>query len=368
MQRVHERTKRHIYLRYQCDEGVPRCAACVKRECQCRYPEDKRQKASKANKALVPKNPGGDSSLTFTTPAILLNTGHHTEFDLVLLDHFVKSVHAQIGQKETARVYTTMAIDLAKERPYLMHAAIAQAACHLNQVNPDDPTYRMAEAFHIQLASRGLRDAVVTIDGLKDSDAILTTAMLINGIAFCAAEYRDDARAPGGAQFGWLRIQIGLTDLLMRTSPYHPESMWRFMFAASNAFEILEPPSNDLGRRIADFCRVTARDTEGNCVYAEPCRWLWPIVTRPPNRAYLPLYLRFVGSITGAFIDLLDARDERALLVFANWLALMCSVGEWWSVRRTTRECWKICDYLMKRLKGADLELLELPATACGYL
>jgi hypothetical protein len=247
-----------------------------------------------------------------------------------------------------------------------MHAAIAHAACHLNHLNPEESKYHVVEAFHIQLASRGLRDAVASINGLKDSDAILTTAMLINGIAFCAAEYRDDKRVP---QWGWLRIAIGLTDLLIRTSPYHPESMWRFMFAASNAFEILEPPSNnELAQRLSDFCEITEESTEENCVYFEPMRWLWPIITRPPNKAYLLLYLRFVGSITSEIVDLLEARDVKALLIFANWLALMCSINEWWSTRRTTRECWKICDYLVTVLKDDDLELMELPARACGYL
>ena len=184
----------------------------------------------------MPRNPNGDARLSFTTPAVLLQTGQHTEHDLILLNHFVKSVEVQLEGKPTAFVYTTKAIELAKEKPCLMHAAIAQAACHLNQVNPDEPKYRMAEAFHVQLSSRGLRDAVMSINGLKDSDAVLTTSMLINGIAFCAAEYRDDRHNPN---WTWLRIQIGLGDLLARTSPYHPDSMWKFLFAASNAFEIL---------------------------------------------------------------------------------------------------------------------------------
>ena len=355
-----------IHLRYhKCDEGRPRCEACIKRDCECRYPDEKRQRAANSNKALIPRSLNNDASLTYTTPAILLATGNHTEYDLVLLDHFVQSINHSFDAREIADVYTGQAVELAKERPYLMHAAIAQAACHLNQVNPENPKYRMAEAFHIQLASRGLRDAVVSINGLKDSDAILTTSMLINGIAFCAAEYRDDKRAP---EWNWLRIQLGLGDLLSRTSPFHPESMWRFMFAASNAFQILEPPTNDLGQRISDFCGVTPEMSEEECIYAEPCRWLWPIITRPPNKDYLLLYTRFIGSITGPFVDLMEDRDEKALMIFAHWLALMCSIDEWWSVRRTRRECWKICDYLMRRLQGDDLSLLEFPAMACGYL
>jgi hypothetical protein len=296
---------------------------------------------------------------------VLLDEGQHTEHDLFLLDHFIKMTTPQFENKKVADVYTTRALDLAKEKPYLMHAAIAQAACHFNQIKPDEPRYRLAEAYHIQLASRGLRDAVAVINGLKDSDAILTTAMLVNGITFCAAEYRDEKREP---QWWWLRIQIGLTDLLIRTSPYHPESMWRFMFAASNEFEILEPASNDLGVKLAAFCGITEASTEENCIYFEPIQWLNPIITRPPNKCYMLLYLRFIGSITSDFVDLLQTRDIKALLIFANWLALMCSINEWWSVRRTTRECWKICDYLIKVMDPEDLHLLELPAKACGYL
>jgi hypothetical protein len=320
---------------------------------------------TKNKKELVPKSINNDARLSFTTPAILLATGNSTEHDLYLLDFYVKSIRHSFDAK-AADVYACQAITLAKEKPYLMHAAIAQAACQINYLCPNETKYRVAESFHIQLASRGLRDAVESINGLKDSDAVLTTSMLINGIAFCEAEYREDERrAP---PFRWLRVQLGLAQLLAITSPFHPESMWRWMFDASNAFQILEPPTNDLGRQIASFCGVTPDMSEEESIYAAPCQWLEPIVTRPPNKQYLLLYTRFIGSITNAFVDLLEERDEKALMIFAHWLALICSIDEWWAERRAKRECWKCCDALIGRLKGADLELIEFPAMACGYL
>ncbi|KIW00401.1 uncharacterized protein PV09_08110 [Verruconis gallopava] len=349
----------------KCDEIRPRCSACSKRDSYCRYPDDERQQGSGSSKALIPRPSIDGQRLKFTTPFVLLHTGQHTEHDLLLLDHFVKSTTKDLQGQNATFVYATKALELAKEKSYLMHAAIAQAACHLNQLNPDDPKFRMAEAFHTQLASRGLCEAVNRINGLKDSDAVLTTAMLVNGISFCSAEYRDDEFVP---QWWWLRVQLGLRELLARTSPYHSESMWKSLFDASDSFQICEPPTNDLAQRIADFCGISDSSTAENCVYFEPVRWLWPIVTRPPRKKYLLLYLRFIGSITNEFVDLLEARDEKALLIFGHWLALMCSINEWWSVRRTRRECWKICDFLLNKLRGPDLELLEFPAQACGYL
>jgi hypothetical protein len=71
--------------------------------------------------------------------------------------------------------------------------------------------------------------------------------------------------------------------------------------------------------------------------------------------------------MTPAFVDLLERHDTRALLLFAHWLALMCSIDQWWSRRRTTRECRTICEILVKQMGVEDLHLLERPARACGH-
>ncbi|KAF2020270.1 hypothetical protein BU24DRAFT_459867 [Aaosphaeria arxii CBS 175.79] len=341
---------------------------------------------------------GGDSTVI-----------RHTNHDLFLIDHFVRSSAVEFDSAQHGRVYSTSALELAKLYPFLMHGMIALSACHVQHLGVVDARkYRNAEAFHCHLASQGLRNAVGgIIASTNEADSILTTAMLLNTLTFCAASYRDDESAAphtpgtiargdrGGSgdggrrpRFDWLRIQIGLTDLLMRTQPYRADSIWRDVFSAANDRWILGPAVNNLGDRLSDFClnrntagstRPTGRsddgadealsaDTEtGDNVYAQVISQLTHVVERDPRPEYLLLYLQPVGAMTSEFVELLEANDVRALLLFAHWLRLLCCVDAWWCVRRTRRECRAICEILCKTLHGEDLDLLRLPAAACGF-
>lgn len=305
-----------------------------------------------------------------SAPMVLTETSavQHTEHDLYLLHHFTQVTAPAFGSPEHTIVYSIQALSLAKEYPFLMHAMIALAACHLQHLDIDARRFRKAEAFHCQYASYGLRNSVTSIKGVKDSDSILTTAMLLNTLTFCVADYRDDEI--GGRcepQWDWLRIQIGLTDLLSRTSPFHPDSIWMFTFSATKTFQFTEPPSNDLDKRLANFCGVDETSTSENNIYFDLVERLSNVVVREPSFQYLLLYLNAVGAISHQIISLLEAKDTKALLLFAHWLALMCSVDQWWCVRRTRRECWNICEILSKSLDPKQLDLLLRPAAACGF-
>jgi hypothetical protein len=295
----------------------------------------------------------------------------HTGHDLYLINHFTQWTVHSFQSPEAAMVYCTQVLDLAKEFPYVMHAMIAVAACNLQHLGIEARQYRLPEAFHCHFACRGLRNAVTSINGQRESDAILTTSMLLNLLTFCAADYRDEPPFSVGEsqepRWDWLRVQIGLTQLLTQTSPYHPESIWMFMFAATNNFEITGPPQNNLGGQLADFCGLDENTSSDDNPYSDPIELLTPIVAREPSNEYMLLYLRTIGGMSAKFVNLLEEKDIKALLLFAHWLGLMCSIDQWWCVRRTRRECWTICDILSRKLDSDSMILLEFPANACGY-
>jgi hypothetical protein len=297
----------------------------------------------------------------------------HTEYDLYLIHHFTRSTAISFGSAEYAGVYTNQALDLAKEYPFLMHAMIALAACHLQHVGVDARQYRRAEALHCHFASQGLRHSVGRpIQGARNSDAILTAAMLLNTLTFCAAEYREEEGMSIGTgkepRYEWLRIQIGLTELLTQTSPFHPDSIWMFMFVATKVFQFTEPPQNELDKQLAEFCGVDESSTWDNNVYFDLIERLGPVVVRQPSMEYMLMYLNAIGGISSKFVDLLEAKDTRALLLFAHLLSLLCSIDRWWCVKRTRRECRKVCGILSKKLDANCIHLLKRPADACGFL
>jgi hypothetical protein len=358
--------------RRKCDERRPTCSLCEIKQINCLYNNTKQPRRVgiavpvSDTLALQPSLwPGPRSPAVLTSASSEIS---YTKYDLYLIDHFVKRASRHFELPEMPGIYAVQALDLAKQYPYLMHAMIAIAACHLQHVGIDARCYRLPEAFHCQMATRGLRDAVSSIDGVKHSDAVLTTSMLLNPLTFCVADYRDDEAATDSTlRWDWLRIQIGITDLLYRTKPFHPESMWLPMFISQHQIRITELPQNDLDIRLARFCNITPDSTNQNNPYFDFWEQLAPVVTRTPGLQYIRLYINAVGGITHTLIGLMEERDERALLLFAHWAGLMCKVGLWWSDRRVRRACRVICSILERTLVGTDRELLNRPAEACGF-
>jgi len=121
-----------------------------------------------------------------------------------------------------------------------MHAMMAVSSCHLQHMDIDAKEYRRPEALHCHFASQGLRSAVSMMSGPKDCDAVLSTAMMLNTLTFCLADYRDEPPFEGGStqepRYDWLRIQIGLTTLLCETIFVHGNRQFHHIGATGNQF------------------------------------------------------------------------------------------------------------------------------------
>ena len=245
---------------------------------------------------------------------------------------------------------------------------LALSACQMLHTVPDSRPYRLPEALHAQLASQGLRQAIGHMKSAKDMDSVFTTAMLLNCLAFCYADWREDEGEPQRKRpsWQWVRIQTGIRDLIIQTKPFHCDSIWMPMFLNTNSFTITDPPSNDLDVQLANFCDITSESNSVDNVYFEFHEQLAPLVTRAPDLRYLRMYTNAFGGVDQRYIRLLEQEDTKALMLFVHWLSLICSFVVW-TTRRARRECWLICRILDQRLIGKSRELLEKPATRCGY-
>ncbi|KAF2119239.1 hypothetical protein BDV96DRAFT_341785 [Lophiotrema nucula] len=351
----------------RCDEKRPKCSLCVRKGTSCTYVTSygtlNVNRMALAARSITEPSPSlwpGPLS-----PPVISSSSdeRHTKYDLFLINHFARSTAKDFQSDEHEGIYSDQALALAKHYPAIMHAMIALAACHLQHLGIDGRQYRPAEAIHCTYASQELRKSICHIRGVNDADSILTTAMLLNTLTFCAADYREESDRPS---WDWLRIQIGLTDLLSRTKPFHPDSIWNPLFEVQKEMAITEAPVADISGQLVAFCTVERTDGIA-AVYFDFVHLLAPLVDFPLDPQYMLLYLRVVGGISQDFVALLEREDTRALLLFSHWLRLMCSIRQWWCIRRTTRECWKICSILSKKLDAAAMELLHLPAAACGF-
>ena len=221
------------------------------------------------------------------SPPVLTTLDHsqRTSQDLFLLNHFIQNSGGLVLGPDYSKVFTTKALEIALEVPFLMHAMLALSACQLLHTVPERRPYKLPEALHAQLASQGLRRAIGHMNSARDMDAVFTSAMLLNCLAFCYADWREDEATfeRSKPSWQWLRISLGIKDLIIETKPFHKDSIWMPMFVATNTFTIVEPIENDLNARLAEYCNITSDSNDVENAYYAFYEKLGPLVVRAPQ-------------------------------------------------------------------------------------
>ncbi|CAK7225143.1 hypothetical protein SBRCBS47491_005791 [Sporothrix bragantina] len=155
-------------------------------------------------------------------------------------------------------------LPLALQFPHLRGTALASAAAHLTHKAPGFKSYHLAKHYQQSIALNAYQTALSTpfvIQGQLGVDVLLMTAMLMNMLSFvmpldenesrnvwdgsipgppppCADPDPDPRRSwvfsPHPNRLGWLALQMGLTPLLIATSPWREKSRLRLLFANSD--------------------------------------------------------------------------------------------------------------------------------------
>jgi hypothetical protein len=354
------------YLLLQCDETKPCCGYCLRQGKDCEYPNQFTPRDASCQPVHRLIWPGAKS------PAVLSMSGltnNHTDYDLFLLDHFQRVTARTFGPDWVQKIQFKSIIEIAMTHAHVMHGILALSACHMQHLGVEVSPYQNVEVVHSQNAVDGLRHGLSTLITTRDSDAVLATAMFLNGVTYCFSETRDaEGREP--QNWNWLRIQIGLRSILENTRNWRENSIWIPLFSASEQIDLLPgptPTSRHLSRLFFKLCSTDGENVPSDSPYAEPLENMIPLLTDEPNFQHTPQYLRWIGSMNLAFIDLLEADDPPAMALFSHWLANMSAVDMWWSTTRTKRECWRLCEKLENKLSLDMIDLLERPARSCGY-
>lgn len=79
---------------------------------------------------------------------------------------------------------------------------------------------------------------------------------------------------------------------------------------------------------------------------------------RDSDNAVMPLIHKFVAILEPRFKNLLEQKDERALLLLLYWFAMVCHRRLWWLWKRARLEGLATCRYLERRW-GEDDTLLR---------
>ncbi|KAF7557101.1 hypothetical protein G7Z17_g968 [Cylindrodendrum hubeiense] len=359
--REHKKRKFHVKSRsgclcckrkrVKCDETRPVCKRCARSNRSCFYEFDRRLERDWVQDQGL-NSPLAQPVYRPTIPAACVSPRGATPVDS-LLHHYYQNYEAISGG------ICLPVWSLPGEHGYLLAAVLAVSACHLRHHAAHPREHEIAECHQQRVALEGFQAALLQRVDQERSDAMLTTAMFLNLMAFA---FVDDARVSASwvfgsdrARLGWLSLQLGLKPLLMATARFRDASALQPMFEASGTgWQTLS--SADLGftsipSRWTGLLRPCTADRLGPGILREPLRALAESRLTAAEPCNIFIYLQFVGKLGPEFVELLHHQDDRALWAFGYWLGLLGRFRLWWLRRRVERDFGAIAMHLRRRLK-----------------
>ena len=129
------------------------------------------------------------------------------------------------------------------------------------------------------------------------------------------------------------------------------------------SFSDESPGTHGLPEAFLGVCELDDDELRDYNPYHKILRQLAPLLRLAPSPNHLHKLLGFSGRTWVEFRPLLERKDQRALLLFAWWLALLRQVDEWWITTRARTACMAVVHYLCATEDPRVQALLEYPAS-----
>src|SRR5712664_2029816 len=184
----------------------------------------------------------------------------------------------------------------------------------------------MAEAYHWQQAIDLYSKEIGSGVGKHNMDALFSTSMLIGVLSFSVDEFNPAnswvfSDAPDGLH--WLSLQSGLRYLIEQTNPWLYQSIWFDCFKKSYDenvdFHDERPGRVDLHTGLADLCEIDDTTTVESNPYHWPLRMLSNMLHLERSPKNFPKFVHFMGRLLPDYLELLQRKDPRALLILGWW-------------------------------------------------
>ncbi|KIX94000.1 uncharacterized protein Z520_10337 [Fonsecaea multimorphosa CBS 102226] len=296
-------------------------------------------------------------------------------------NHFGMVTYCSMGSDLGQEIIRASALDLALEKPYLMHAVNGIAAAHLCYLLPaarhpvQHNQNQLANLYHFKKALQLFRDELSAGITEENMNAVLSAVMLICVHQFMLTKPRPDpgesfVYAPAGQRrecLRWLTLQHGFNALYAELGEVIWGSIWNPVFMDSDFKELASTAMTAEGgdethALFLELCQVTLESSYENNPYYEALEHLLFLRRLKPGMKSFNKLITFVAVVEGDFLQLLLCREKRALLILAHWLALMMRVEQWWSNGRCENECMAITTFLMHDQDERVKALLRFPA------
>ncbi|KAA8895756.1 hypothetical protein FN846DRAFT_968118 [Sphaerosporella brunnea] len=303
--------------------------------------------------ALPPRSPSlSTSSFATSNQPVLppfnpvpLTTSTLNVLDLSLMHHWSTSTWDTISNHPTIQVLWRINIPvLAVHHPFLMHALLAIAALHLQSTEADHSKgahYITAAAHHHEHAVRGMAATLAHLSR-ENCDALVVTACLVVIYSFVSSRI-EDAQRPldAGRIASWVPLLRGVHSILKQAWSWvtgGPLSPLIRQYELSSATEGLDPETEGLLQSLYRLC--TDRSLPGSEELSDTTTstaYFSAIAELRKSFVTISQWESVIGSIfvwpiTAAdkYVELLESKRPRALVIFMHYCALFTLVEEFW--------------------------------------
>ncbi|ATZ50999.1 hypothetical protein BCIN_06g04550 [Botrytis cinerea B05.10] len=348
----------------KCNEVRPACDACLRREISCHYALPAQKRLTETRSPFNPPydlDPSRELDITVTR-----ETKERRLLEMRLLHHFCSET-AQKGflsiHDEAVRdLWTKGAPTLAFDHPVLLNIMISIAALHLTKINPADEDMADVHRIYFNAAVREHCQIIQNIN--KDNvEAVCLSTILIGLPAFILLQNNNVGHYTVPTQvFALLRGNVALFSL---TIP---------MLDVNSQLEALMSAKPDMKTLMADIRGKIYHEP-----FSELLNWRAPgeIIDEESQAAYT-FALNYCGRILlgveggedlyelrrviyafptvthEAFVQQLNKKNNRALVILAHFFAL-CKAADnvWWMRGISEREVFGIQSILPENWQWA---------------
>ncbi|RDA90509.1 hypothetical protein CP533_0836 [Ophiocordyceps camponoti-saundersi (nom. inval.)] len=338
----------------KCDEVHPRCGNCVKHGVLCDFehaPVVPPRKPVVAGPSPVPVDPSPVAAGLSPLPSPGLSpdpppvtTDRFTE--LRLLHHFTTSTaKTLIIRHSPADDVWLRAVPLVafQEKPYLMDAILSIAALHLCALCPDDSV--VARASHIYYHTSLTEYCAAVEHGITagNAEALFLTAILIAFRSSASRLFLSDDSHPETTPdtryvlpLAWFHAFQSVKSIISTSWQWIQNSdVVKTVIESQPSFQpALEPlrPDSFFAHLLDELEEELAEEPlQQVSATSQAYSHAVGVLNWAHKNAYAPAALAFPASVSGRFVELIQEKRPRALVILACFYALLKRVdGIWW--------------------------------------
>lgn len=263
-----------------------------------------------------------------------------------LVDHFDQTRTPWIGSVECQKTLQNCALQLAPGAPYLLHTVLAFSASHLSFLHPNEKKYALASILHYEHSLTLYSSKLGTSLTEAEADSLFACCHLQTMLAFRNLYLTWMEKPPDVAEDGdvhtWLHAMQGAR-IIWGESVLHAtasRNLWMPVCIEAEALEVhtcmeaeLDHPdsmASITSKALHELCEVELDSPAPGNPYQIPLSRLCRLLRREIGHGTIGMFLSFLGTLQRSFIQLLEKKDTRAMVIIGFWCSMIRRVDQWW--------------------------------------